>query len=91
MLLEFKVWGSKEWYEQAIPMLEELGLQEVPDLGWSDPDSDGELMGRYYDYTDKGGVDPAHLADVLARIRKLIMDGEAPSIEVRLVSDPKRK
>jgi len=26
MLVEFKVWGSDEWYGKAVPMLEEAGL-----------------------------------------------------------------
>jgi len=28
----------------------------LDDLQWADPDSDGELMGRYFDLTDKGGL-----------------------------------
>lgn len=86
MLLEFKVWGSREWYEQAIPMLEEAGLKERPDLAWADPDTDGEKMGCYYDFVDaKEGIDAAHLADILARVKKVVMGGEAPDIEICFV------
>jgi hypothetical protein len=86
MLLEFKVWGSREWYEQAVPMLEEAGLKDRPDLAWADPDTDGEKMGCYYDYADeKEGLDPGHLADVLTRVRKVVLNGEAPDIEISFV------
>lgn len=86
MLLEFRVWGSREWYDTAIPMLEDVGLKERPDLAWADPETDGELMGMYYDYDEKEGIDASQLADVLARVRAVVVAGEAPSIEIRFVA-----
>jgi hypothetical protein len=50
MLLEVRVWGSREWYEVALPLIEGKGFKMVPELGWSDPSTDGEFMGFYFRY-----------------------------------------
>lgn len=42
MLLEIEVWGSRDWYERALPLPREAGLCDRPDLAWSDPEADGE-------------------------------------------------
>jgi hypothetical protein len=88
MLLEFKVWGSDEWYGKAVPMLEDAGFVALDNLQWADPETDGELMGIYYDFTDKGSVAALQIAEVLARIKKVIEEGEAPPLEINFVATP---
>lgn len=89
MLLEFKIWGSREWYKQAIPLLEEAGLRDRPDLAWADPETDGEKMGCYYDYVGgPEGLEARHLARVLTRIKQVVMEGETPDIQIRFVASP---
>lgn len=87
MRLEIEVWGSREWYQQALPLLAEAGLRGRPDDSWADPRTDGERMICCYDLDEADRpVDAALLADVLARVRTLVMAGEAPAIEMRFVS-----
>ena len=86
MLLEFKVWGSTEWYERAVPMLEDFGLVPRPELSWADPETDGELMGLYFDYEDTAALSAFDLCEVLARVRGIVEAGEAPGLEVNIVS-----
>lgn len=89
MLLEFVVWGSREWYHQALPMLAEAGLRDRPGLSWADPETDGEEMRCYFDLdASSDAVDAGYLADVLARVRAVVLAGEAPTIEIRFVPSP---
>lgn len=86
MLLEIEVWGSREWYQQALPLLAEAGLAPRPDRSWADPRTDGERMICCFDVGDADHpIDAALLADALARVRTLVLAGEAPSIEMRFV------
>ncbi|MCE1245564.1 MAG: hypothetical protein LWY06_02845 [Firmicutes bacterium] len=90
MLLEIQVFGSAEWYDKVAPALDKLGFTIVTDLSWSDPETDGELMGFYYTYT---GKNPMPLNDFVKNIKDLeeiINDGEAPYIRFAIVPD-KRK
>lgn len=86
MLLEFKVWGSTEWYERAVPMLEDFGLTPRPDLAWADPETDGEWMRLYFDYDDTLSLSAFDLFEVLSRLRTIVEGGEAPSLEINVVS-----
>lgn len=89
MLLEIEVWGSREWYEQALPLLQEAGLRDLPDLSWADPETDGERMICRFDLGDPHHpLDATCLSDVLSRVRAAVMAGEAPSIEMRFVPPP---
>ena len=90
MLLEVKVMGSAEWYEQAIPAFEEFGFKQMEDMNWSDPETDGEFMGFYYDVGNKP-IPFEHMADFISEIEKIIMDGEAPFIKFRMVPAKKSK
>lgn len=88
MILEIVVWGSREWYAQAIPLLEDAGLTERPDLAWADPATDGEKMGCYYDIANGDApIDAQSLTDVLSQIRRVVMAGETPDIEMRWVPE----
>ena len=53
MYLKAGVVASREWYEECLPMLEEKGFKDVPEKGYSDPDTDGELMGYFFEYKGK--------------------------------------
>ncbi|NDD26960.1 MAG: hypothetical protein EB084_01655 [Proteobacteria bacterium] len=87
MVLEVEVWGSREWYEQAVPLLTEAGLRDLPKRSWSDPETDGERMLIYFDLdASHKSADALQLADVLKRVRDLVMAGEAPSIAMRFVA-----
>lgn len=87
MLLEARVWGSKEWYEDCMPRLEEKGFVQREDLGWADPETDGEFMGFYYDYR---GQEPLSFEDLAAFINdlKAILDrAYTPPGQFALVKD----
>jgi len=90
MLLELKVFGSREWYEKVVPLLENEGFEARADLHWADPETDGELMGCYYDY-NLGQVMPIdRFMHLMAQIQRIIEDGEAPGIEIGLVPSKDR-
>ena len=90
MLLQFKVWGSTEWYERGIPLLEGFGLVPRDDLAWADPETDGELMTVYFDYEDKPSLSALDLCDVLRQVKEVVEAGEAPSIEIGIVASSPR-
>lgn len=87
MLLEVQVMGSAEWYEQVLPTFEEMGFVPRENLNWSDPETDGELMGFYYDMNKKDGMAFKDFCDYIGEIEKIIMDGEAPYVKFALVPD----
>ena len=87
MLLEIKVLGSAQWYEQAMPQLEQGGFVLQEDLGWADPETDGEYMGYYYDYQGQQPLRFEELVALIKKIKTMIRRGEAPLIEVSVVAD----
>ena len=87
MLLEIKVYGSAEWFKEVRPMLEQNHFIEQEKLTWFDPDTDGELGGYYYEYTGKEPMSLDAFYKFLKKIKKIIMEGEAPSITMNLVAD----
>ncbi len=89
MLLEIKVLSSAEWYEKVIPRLEQIGLVLREDLGWADPETDGEYMGYYYDYQGQEPLRFEDLAATLKKIKAIIARGEAPLIEISVVAEKK--
>ncbi len=89
MLLEVQVVGSAEWFEEALPAFKEFGFRQRKDLGWADPETDGELMGFYYDIGEDS-VPFRHMADFIKEIEKIIQDGEAPYIKFNMVPDRKK-
>ncbi|MCD4783949.1 MAG: hypothetical protein K8T10_09020 [Candidatus Eremiobacteraeota bacterium] len=91
MLLEIKVFGSAEWYEDVMPTLEKLGFKIVPELNWSDPDTDGELMGFYYTYDKDEPMPFDEFTETMNEMKKIIMDGEAPYIQFAVVRDKRKK
>lgn len=91
MILEVKVFGSAEWYEQCLPAFEEFGFTQIVDMGWSDPETDGEFMGFYYDYAKDEPLTLEHFKDFLDEIKSIIMDGEAPFIKFAMVADKRVK
>ena len=91
MLLEVRVWASHEWYEVVRPKFDEQGFIEREDLGWSDPDTDGEYMGCYFEWNNEEGLAWEDFCKFLAEIKKIIEAGEAPDIKFYLVKEPDRK
>ncbi len=89
MLLEIQVVGSAEWYEKVMPMLDTLKFKQRTELRWSDPNTDGELMGYYYTYDGKEPMPFNELIDTINDIEQIINDGEAPYIKINIVSDKK--
>lgn len=83
MLLEVKVWGSKEWYEQGAPALEALGFVAREDLGGADPETDGELITLFFELQKP--VVAETLAKTLHTIRTTVLAGEAPQIDIAFV------
>ena len=67
MLLEVKVVSSEEWYEEILPEIEKMGFKELEDLGWQDPETDGEYMGYYFEYR---GKEPMELTKLCEFIQK---------------------
>lgn len=90
MLLEVQVMGSAEWYEKVLPSFEKMGFASKENFNWSDPETDGELMGFYYDLSKKEGLPVKEFFDYIAEIEKIIMDGEAPYVKFTLVPDKNR-
>lgn len=88
MQLEFQVWGSREWYEQAVPLLEEHGFHELAALRWADPETDGERMGVYYDVPAGTDVKVDDFLALMARLRDLLKDAEEPLDSIALVNRP---
>jgi hypothetical protein len=87
MLLEIRVWGSRQWYKEVMPRLEQKEFALLEDLGWSDPETDGEFMGFYYEYR---GAEPMAVKDLCSFIQELaaiIEHGEAPSVEFNIIKD----
>ena len=91
MLLEIQVIGSEEWYETVMPELKILGFREISELGWSDPETDGELMGFYYSYQGETPMPFDEFVETVKEIRKTINDGEAPYIRFNIVADKREK
>lgn len=91
MLLEVRVWSSQEWYEAAYPKFEEQGFKEREDLGWSDPETDGEFMGYYFEWNKTEGIAWEDFCKFLQAIKKIIDASEAPDIKFYLVQEPARK
>jgi len=87
MLLEINVIGSEEWYEDVMPTLEKLGFKNKSDLNWSDPETDGELMGFYYTYDKDEPMPLDDFIETISEMKKTIMDGEAPYIKFAIVKD----
>lgn len=90
-MIAIEVWGSREWYRKALPLLAEAGLRDLPGRSWADPATDGERMIWLFDLDGpaaKGAtaaVDAALLEQVLTRVRSVVLEGEAPSIDIRFV------
>jgi hypothetical protein len=87
MLLEIKVLSSAEWYEKVIPLLQRRGFVAREDLQWADPETDGEYMGYYYDYQGNSPLAYEDLAALIKQIKAIIRRGEAPLIDLALVTD----
>lgn len=88
MVVEFVVWGSREWSEQVQPLLAEHLFTELPDLHWADPESDGERMGFSYTYTGKEPLPWASVSALMTRIEALLEDAEAPLEAIRVCAEP---
>ena len=90
-MIAVEVWGSREWYRKALPLLAEVGLRDLPERSWADPAADGERMIWVFDLhgpsTGEGAVtvDAALLGQVLARVRSVVLEGEVPFIDIRFV------
>jgi len=91
MLLEIRVFGSAEWYEDVAPNLETLGFKNIVELNWADPETDGEYMGFYYTYEGKVPMAFNEFAETIREMEKTIKDGEAPFIQVSIVPDKRKR
>jgi hypothetical protein len=90
MLLEIQVFGSAEWYDKIAPALKTLGFKNLTELFWSDPETDGELMGFYYTYEGPDPMPFSEFVQTIKEMEQIINDGEAPYIRFAIVPD-KRK
>jgi hypothetical protein len=91
MLLEIEVLGSAEWFEQVYPKFKVMGFEEVSELKWADPETDGELMGYYFDYTKKEGIPVDEFALLLSEMQEILANGEAPYVKMKMVKDKRNK
>jgi len=89
VVLEFVVWGSREWYEQALPLLERSGFQAVPEMRWADVETDGERMGACFEYADDTPLSWEDLSALMEDVQRLLGDAEAPLEAINIKS--KRK
>lgn len=78
MVLEFVVWGSREWYEQALPLMEKSGFQTVPEMRWADAETDGERMGACFEYADDTPLSWEDLAALMEDVQRILRDAEGP-------------
>lgn len=90
MLMEIQVVGSKEWFEDVMPMFKSLGFKLLEDLTWSDPETDGELSGYYYTYEGKEPISFNDFVETVRDAEKTIEAGEAPYIKIAIVPDKKK-
>ena len=77
MLLEVKVTASQEWYEEIMPELEKMGFVVKEELGWADPETDGELMGYYFDYQGDKSLDFKKFMEFIQDIEEKLKDSLA--------------
>ncbi|MBM3466148.1 MAG: hypothetical protein FJX76_29015 [Armatimonadetes bacterium] len=85
MLLEIWVWGSREWYEECQPILNEAGFRNVPEKQRNDPNTDGERMCFCYDYADEIALPPEKFSALVERLRAILKDAEAPLESIGIV------
>lgn len=90
MLLEVKVFGSAEWFDEVYPKFETMGFVEQKDLGWSDPETDGEYMGYYFDYNENEGMHFDDFVGFIKEMEEIINKGEAPFIKINIVKSRKQ-
>lgn len=88
MLLEIGVWGSQQWYEEAMPFLEKKGFELLEDQEGNTEGSDGEFMKFYYDYNhDPLSVDD--LRHLLEDLKRILAPSLTPPPKVFLVKSPR--
>ncbi len=85
MLLEIQVWGSREWYEKALPLLEKSGFTHLSELRWADPETDGELGGWYFDYADETPLSLDDFQTIMGDLHDVLKDAEAPVQSISVV------
>jgi hypothetical protein len=86
MILEVQVLGSLEW-QQIYPQFEEMGFEELADLSWADPETDGELRAYYFNYTKKDNLPFEEFIAFINDIKKIVNAGEGPYIKVSITSN----
>ena len=87
MRIELIVWGSREWYEEAQPFLEESHLTEVPDTHWADPETDGERMSFSYTYSGDKPLSWDDLVAIITRVQAILAEAEAPLEAIQIRAD----
>lgn len=85
MLLEVKVFGSTEWFDDVAPKMDILGFKVREDLTWADPETDGELKGFYYTYEGKDPMPFDEFVETIKDMEEIINAGEAPYIKFAIV------
>lgn len=83
MKLRIGVGVTEEWAEQAVPLLEALGLKMVSSR--VAPGSEGEYVECDFDYVGPRGVESEDLFDVLDRVREVVGGSMVPSTDIRFV------
>jgi hypothetical protein len=89
MLLEVQVLGSAEWFDEVYPKFKTMGFEEIAELAWADPETDGEFTGHYFEYKAKEAIPFEHFHDFLKDMEEIILGGEAPYIKINIVPDEK--
>lgn len=84
MVLRIGVGVTREWVEEAAPLLEQAGLRLVRQF--SPPEAEGEYVECDFD----GGDDPIDatvLFDRVAQVRAVVARSMVPGLTVRFVPD----
>ncbi|MCD6310125.1 MAG: hypothetical protein J7M18_05385 [Candidatus Eremiobacteraeota bacterium] len=86
LYLMAKVVASREWYEEVLPMMEKKGFRDIPDKGFSDPETDGELMGYFFEYNGKE-LPLQDFVEMINEINKIMDEGETMRPTWTIVGD----
>lgn len=72
MVLEIRAFASQELYEQVIPRLGLEGFVARRDLDWTDPESDGEYGGMYFEYEGEEELPVEDFARLVRELQALL-------------------
>lgn len=72
MVLEIRAFASQELFEQVVPRLEAEGFVSRRELDWTDPASDGEYGGMYFEYEGEEELPVEGFAKLIRELQALL-------------------